>query len=77
MIAGVRFHPVPVFVGALAEHFLAHHRNAQHLTEEINHLFGPGQSAQIAVDDDAVEAVVYKNQQAGEQLCEYFHRSSP
>jgi hypothetical protein len=28
------------------------------------------------MDDDAVEAVVYKNQQAGIQLCETFHRSS-
>jgi len=28
------------------------------------------------VDDDAVEAVVYKNQPAGKQLCEKFHRSS-
>jgi hypothetical protein len=25
----------------------------------VNHLFGPGQPAQVAVDDDAVEAVVY------------------
>ena len=43
VIAGVRFHPVPVFVGALAEHFLAHHRNAQNLAEEVDHLFGPRQ----------------------------------
>jgi hypothetical protein len=28
------------------------------------------------MDDDAVETVVYKNQQAGKQLGEKFHRSS-
>jgi len=28
------------------------------------------------MDDDAVETVVYKNQQAGKQLGETFHRSS-
>jgi hypothetical protein len=28
------------------------------------------------LDDYAVEAMVYKNQQAGKQLCEKFHRSS-
>jgi hypothetical protein len=26
----------------------------------MNHLFGPGESVQIALDDDAVEAVIYR-----------------
>jgi hypothetical protein len=42
----------------------------------MHHLFGPGQATEVAVNDDAVEAVVYKDQQAGEQLCETFPRSS-
>ena len=75
VIAGVGLNPVAVIVGALTERFLAHHRGAEHLMNEINHLFRPGQPAEIPVDDDAVEAVVYKNQQAGKQLCEKFHRS--
>ena len=33
VIAGVGFHPVPVVVGALAENFFAHHRNAEDLPE--------------------------------------------
>jgi hypothetical protein len=31
----------------------------------------------IPVDDNAVEAVIYKNEQAAKQLCESLHRSSP
>jgi hypothetical protein len=33
----------------------------------MDHLFRPGQAAEIAVDDDAVEAVVYKNEQIAEE----------
>src|SRR5712692_5321052 len=36
-----------------------HHRQAEDLAEEVDHLFGPGQPVQVAVDDDAVEAVWY------------------
>jgi len=38
----------------------------------------PGQQRQVrqvALDDDAVETVVYKSRQAAEQLAEGFHRS--
>src|SRR5260370_6338151 len=76
VVAGVSLNPVLVVVGALAENFFVNHGHAEHLVKEIHHLLGPGQAAQVAMDDDAVEAVVYKNQQAGIQLCEKFHRSS-
>jgi hypothetical protein len=33
------------------------------------------QVGQVAVDYDAVEAVVFKKQQAAKQLCERFHRA--
>ena len=33
--------------------------------------------ADVAEDDNAVEAVVYKSQQAAKQRCEGFHRSPP
>jgi hypothetical protein len=36
----------------------------------MDDLLGPGQAAEIAVDDDPIEAVVYKDEQAVEQLCE-------
>ena len=35
MIAGKGVHPVLVVSSALAQDFLAHYRNAEHLTEEV------------------------------------------
>src|ERR1019366_2199591 len=76
VVAGVGLHPVLVIVGALAENFLAHHRNAEDRSNEMNHLLGPGQPTEVPVDDNAVEAVIYKNEQAAKQLGERLHRSS-
>jgi hypothetical protein len=47
-----------------------------YLVEEVDHLLGPRLAAQVTMDDDAVEAVVYKDQQAGIQLCKKLHGSS-
>ena len=76
VIAGERLHPTPILAGPFAQHRLVHHGNPDHVAEKVDHLFRARQPAQIPVDDDAVETVVYKNQQAGKQLCEKFHRSS-
>jgi hypothetical protein len=73
VIARERFHPNLVFLGSLAENFLADSRNAQNLPEEVDHLFGPRQIAQVAVDDDTVETVVYKNEKVAEQPGEQVH----
>ena len=69
--------PVAVIVGALAEHFFADDRDVEDVAKEMHHLLGPGQAAEVAVNDDAVEAVVYQNEQAVEQLCEQLHRLPP
>ena len=45
--------------------------------EEVNHLFGPRQPAEVAVNDNAVEAVVGERQQVTEQQGEQFHGSPP
>lgn len=66
MVGSIGVHPVLVVAGALAQHFLAHHRQTQDLADEIHHLLRPGQPAQVAVDHDAVEAVVNKGQQIAE-----------
>src|SRR5215469_3194609 len=76
MVVGVGFHPVLVVAGALAEHFLAHPRQSENLTDKIDHLLGPRPPAQIAVDDDAVETMVGKGEQISEQLDELFHASA-
>jgi len=70
MIAGEGFHPAVVVGGALAQDFLAHHRNAEHLPEEVHHLLRPRQGAEVTVNDNAVEAVVDERQQVAEQLGE-------
>ena len=70
MIAGEGFHPALVVGGALAQDFLAHHRNAEHLPEEVHHLLGPRQGAEVTVNDNAVEAVVDERQEVAEQLGE-------
>ncbi len=69
----IGFDPVLVIGGAGAQHLLGHRRNADDLTEEVHHLLGPRQAAQITVNDNAVEAVVDKNQEIAEQLGEQLH----
>src|SRR5882672_4730667 len=73
MIAGEGFHPVLVVGGALAQDLLADDRYADHLTEKVHDLLGPREPAEVAVNDNAVEAVADKGQQIAEQLGEQFH----
>ena len=73
MIAGEGFHPVLVVGGALAQDLLADDRYADHLTEKVHDLLGPREPAEVAVNDNAVEAVVDEGQQIAEQLGEQFH----
>lgn len=55
-----------VVARALAERFLAHQRQIHNLTDEVDNLLRPRQPAEIAVDYDAVEAMVDKAQQISE-----------
>jgi hypothetical protein len=47
-----------------------------HVAKKINDVLGTGEQRDIPLDDDAVETVVYKSQQAAKQLGKGFHRSS-
>jgi hypothetical protein len=73
VVGGKGFHPVLVVIGTLSDHLLAQDGNSDHLAKEMNHLLGPRQSAQIAVDDDPVEAVIYKEQKLTKERLEQFH----
>ena len=73
VIPGKSFHPALIVIGTLDKHLLAHDWNSAHLAKEMNHLLRPRQSAQVTVDDDSVEAVVYKEQQLTKKLHEQFH----
>jgi len=44
------------------------------VAEEMHDVLGPGQQRQVSLDDDAVETVIYKNQEACKELREGFHR---
>jgi hypothetical protein len=62
MIFGEGFNPVPIVHRALTEDFLGDGWHMQDLTKEIDRLFGPGQAAEVSVDDNAVKAVVLQTQ---------------
>ena len=57
----------------MTQYFLADHRDREHVPEEVDHLLRSRQSAEIAVYDDAVEAMIYKNQKITEELREQVH----
>jgi hypothetical protein len=48
-----------------------------HVSEEMDDVLGPRQQRQIALEDGALETVLYKGQQAAAQLAKGFQRSSP
>src|SRR5208337_3969827 len=73
MIAREGFHPVLVVGRTLAQDLLADDRNADDLMEEVDHPLGARQPVEVAVYDDAVEAVVDEGQQVTKQLGEQFH----
>jgi len=73
MIASEGFHPVLVVGSALAQEFFAHHRNAEHLTEEVYQLLGSRQGGEVAVNDNAVEAVIDERDEVAEQLGKQIH----
>ena len=73
VIAGIGIDPALVIGGAAAQHLFVYRRDADHLAEEVHHLFGPPQAAEITVNDNAIEAVIDKDQQMAEQLDESVH----
>ncbi len=48
---------------ALDEHALVDRNDADHLTEEVDDLFGTRLSTEVSVDDDPVEAWIHSPQQ--------------
>jgi len=77
MIASVALHLCPVFGDALGERLRGARIYPMHVAEEIHDVFGATQQRQVSLDDNAVETVIYKDQEAFKELHEGFHRSSP
>src|SRR5207249_6416217 len=76
-VAGEGLHPVLVDAGALRQNLLADRWYSHYLAKEIDHLLGPRQPRQIAMDDKAVKTVIHKQQQVSQKACEQLHRSPP
>lgn len=76
VVVSVGVDPVLVVARALAERFLAHQRQTHNLTDEVDNLLRPRQPAEIALDYDAVEAMVDKEQQIFPNLGELFHAAA-
>ena len=70
MIAGKGFHPGLVVGSALAEDLFIDRGDADDVAEKVHHLLGSREPAQVAVNDNAVEAVVDEGQHVAEQLGE-------
>jgi len=64
VVAGVAFYPSPVFQGAFRQDLRRDGILAVHVAEEMDDVFGTGQQRQVSLDDDAVETVIYKYQEA-------------
>ena len=77
VVARERLHPVAVVVRPPAQDFLVDRRNADDPAEEVHHLLGARQPAKIAVDDNAVEAMVDEGQQVAEERGEDGHDTHP
>lgn len=60
MIAGEGINPVTVILRSLTEDFFGNGRHVQDLAEEVNGLLRPGETAEVSIDDNTVEAVIYK-----------------
>src|ERR1700691_436176 len=77
VIAGVALHPSPVFRGAFGQSLRGDRIYPVHIAEEIHDVFGTTQQRQVSLNDNAVETLIYKEQEAFKELREGFHRSSP
>jgi hypothetical protein len=69
--------PTFVFLGSLLQDLRSDGIDALDIAEEMDDVLFSDQERQIALNDDAMETVIYKSQQAGEQLVEGFHRPTP
>jgi hypothetical protein len=47
------------------------------VAEKMHDVFGTAEQGHVSLDDDAIETVIYKNQETCKKLREGFHRSPP
>ena len=77
MITRERVDPLLVLLRPFGQHVFGDGVHAVHVAEEMHDVLRTGQEGEIALNDDAIETVVYKLEQAAKQLVKGLHRSAP
>src|SRR5438876_2352863 len=77
VVTSERVHPPLVLLRSLAQGLFRDRVDAVNVPEEMDDVRLPRQQRQIALNDDAIETAVYKDEQAAKQLVNGLHRSSP
>jgi hypothetical protein len=77
VVAGEGLDPLLVVLRALGQRLLGEGVEAVHIPEEMHDVLGARQEGQVTLNDDAVETVIYKQEQAAKQLGEGLHRPPP
>src|SRR5437899_593583 len=62
VVAGVGLDPLLILLCALAQQFLGDGLDSEDIAIEVHEVLGPTQQRQIALDDKAVETLIYKSQ---------------
>src|SRR5206468_4998912 len=77
VVARKRLDPLLVLLGALGQRLFSDRVDLVHIAEEMDDVLRSRQQREIALDDDAIETVIYQGEQAAKQLAKGLHRSSP
>jgi len=77
VVAGVGLDPLLVLLRPFGQRLLGQGIDVVYVAEEVHQVLRSCQQREVPLDDDAIETVVYKQEQAAKQLVEGFHRSSP
>jgi hypothetical protein len=77
VVARKRLDPLLVLLRPFGQDVLGERGDAVHVAEEMHDVLRPRQQGEVPLNDDAIETVVYKPEQAAKQLVKGFHRSSP
>ena len=77
VVARKRLDPLLILLRAFGQRLFGDRVDLVHIAEEMDDVRRPRQQGKVALNDDAIETVVYKPEQAAKQLVKGFHRSSP
>src|ERR1700730_10132085 len=77
MVAGVSLYPSSILRRSLRQNMRCNRILTMQVAEKMHDVFGAGEQGHVPLDDDAIETVIYKNQETCKKLRQGFHRSPP